>query len=149
MKLSMRKTATAGAVLALGAGAFLAGAPAANASGSGTACPSGRACFYFNSDFQGARADYANSDAGMGNELFTDGPAGRNGWGVQVNNNSASLINNTHAYITIYDSPDCVGYAWYIQPGDRLNLGEMKNRVSSIYVAYNGGACISRDQSWA
>jgi hypothetical protein len=106
-------------------------------------------CFYFNSDFQGARADYANSDSTMGNELFTDGPVGRNGWGVQVNNNSASLINNTFAYITIYDNPGCEGYAWYIQPGERLNLGAMKNRVSSIYVAYDGGACLDRDQSWA
>ena len=95
MKLAMHKTATAGAVFALSASAVLAGAPAANASGTGTACPSARVCFYFNSDFQGARADYANSDATMGNELFTDGPAGRNGWGVQVNNNAASLINNT------------------------------------------------------
>lgn len=145
----MRKTATAGAVLALGAGAFLTGAPAANASGSGTACPSGRVCFYFNSDFQGARADYANSDAGMGNELFTDGPAGRNGWGVQVNNNAASLINNTYGYITIYDSPGCVGYAWNINMLEGLSLGEMKNRVSSIYISDGGGACISRDQSWA
>lgn len=133
----------------MSASAILAGAPAAGASGTGTACPSGRVCFYFNSNFQGARADYANSDAGMGNELFTDGPAGRNGWGVQVNNNAASLINNTWAYITIYDSPDCVGYAWNINSQERLNLGEMKNRVSSIYVHYNGGACISRDQSWA
>ncbi|GGI83816.1 peptidase inhibitor family I36 protein [Pseudarthrobacter scleromae] len=149
MKLATHKAATAAAVLALGASTFLAGAPAANASGTGTACPSARVCFYFNSDFQGARADYANSDATMGNELFTDGPVGRNGWGVQVNNNAASLINNTYAYITIYDSPGCEGYAWYIQPGDRLNLGTMKNRVSSIYVAYNGGACLDRDQSWA
>ena len=149
MKLAMHKTATAGAVFALSASAILAGAPAAGASGTGTACPSGRVCFYFNSDFQGARADYANSDATMGNELFTDGPVGRNGWGVQVNNNAASLVNNTYAYITIYDNPGCEGYAWYIQPGERLNLGAMKNRVSSIHVAYNGGACLDRDQSWA
>lgn len=67
------------AIASYSAVAFLAGAPAASASGSGTECPSGRVCFYFNSDFLGARADYAHSDAGMGNKLFTDGPAGRSG----------------------------------------------------------------------
>ncbi|MFJ6376313.1 peptidase inhibitor family I36 protein [Pseudarthrobacter oxydans] len=155
MKLSMQKTATAGAVLALGASAFLAGAPAANASGSGTACPSGRVCFYFNSDFQGARADYAYSDAGMGNELFTDGPAGRNGWGVQVNNNAASVINNSGHTLYLYTEPNCdvrsmVGGGGLF-PGTRYNLAAFnaKNDISSIQIAGVGSDCISRDQSWA
>ena len=89
-----RATAGLGAVLAV-AGSLFAGVPAASAAGTGTACPTDRFCLYFNSDFGGARADYAQSDAGLGNELFTDGPQGRSGWGVQVNNNAASAINHT------------------------------------------------------
>lgn len=64
-------------------------------------------CFYFNSDFQGARADYAYSDAGLGNELFTDGRAGRNRWGVQVSNNAASVINNTGKQLYWYKDANC------------------------------------------
>jgi hypothetical protein len=155
MKLTMHKTATAGAVLALGARAFLAGAPAANASGTGTACPSERVCFYFNSDFQGARADYAYSDAGLGNELFTDGPAGRNGWGVQVNNNAASVINNTGKHLYWYKDANCDyrGGSGVLPPGSRVNLSTInaKNDISSIFLwGSDGGAeCIHRDQSWA
>lgn len=152
LKLLMRKTATAGAVLALGAGAFLTGAPAASASGSGTACPSGRVCFYFNSDFQGARADYAYSDAGMGNELFTDGPAGRNGWGVQVNNNAASVINNTGHPVVLHRDANCdyTSIVEAVPNGGRANLSvwNAQNDVSSILIG-NGSDCISRDQSWA
>ncbi|WP_035753764.1 peptidase inhibitor family I36 protein [Arthrobacter nitrophenolicus] len=155
MKLAMHKTATVGAVLALGAGAFLAGAPAANASGSGTACPSGRVCFHFNSDFQGARADYAYSDAGMSNELFTDGPAGRNGWGVQVNNNAASVINNSGHTLYLYTEANCNAWSMVggggLFPGTRYNLSAFnaKNDISSIQIAGVGSDCISRDQSWA
>ena len=152
MKLVTHKAATAAAVLALGASALLAGAPAANASGAGTACPSGRVCFYFNSDYQGARADYAYSDAGLGNELFTDGPSGRNGWGVQVNNNAASMINNSGHTVYLYTEAGCAywsGVGGGLVPGTRLNLSDIgaKNNISSIIVA--GSECISRDQSWA
>jgi hypothetical protein len=148
MSLFSRKTASAGALLAL-AGSLLAGVPVANASGTGTACPTNRLCLYFNSNFEGARADFAYSDAGLGNELFTDGPAYANGWGVQVNNNAASLINNTGTGANIYDGPNCTGEGWATHGGQRLNLAEygMKNRVSSIYIA--GTGCINRDQSWA
>lgn len=155
MKLLMRKAATTGAVLALGAVAFLAGAPAASASGSGTECPSGRVCFYFNSDFQGARADYVYSDAGMGNELFTDGPAGRSGWGVQVNNNAASVINNSGHTLYLYRDANCAYYSGVggggLFPGTRYNLSiwNAKNDISSIQIAGVGSDCISRDQSWA
>ncbi|WP_028278429.1 peptidase inhibitor family I36 protein [Arthrobacter sp. H5] len=147
MKLAS-KLAGASALLGLVAGAMLAGAPGANASGTGTACPINRVCLYFNSNFEGARADFAYSDAGLGNELFTDGPAGANGWGVQVNNNAASLINRTGSGANIYDGRDCTGEAWATYGGERLNLASigMKNRVSSIQI---DGDCINRDQSWA
>lgn len=145
-----RKTASAGALIALTAASLLASAPAASASGSGTACPTNRLCFYFNSDFGGARADFANSDAGLGNELFTDGPTGRNGWGVQVNNNAASVINHTGEYVVVYDAAGCQGWGSYVYPGERLNLSVLglKNQVSSIQIAGTGD-CISRDQTWA
>lgn len=144
-----RKTATAGALIALTAASLLASAPAASASGSGTACPTNRFCFYFNSDFGGARADFANSDAGLGNELFTDGPTGRSGWGVQVNNNAASVINHTGEYVQVHDATDCQGWFYYVAPGQALNLSDLglKNQVSSIYIP--GSDCISRDQTWA
>ena len=104
---------------------------------------------YFNSDFGGARADYANSDAGLGNELFTDGPQGRSGWGVQVNNNAASAINHTGKLVAVYYNSECSGTGFIIYPGERWNLADfgMKNQVSSLQVA--GSDCIYRDQSWA
>lgn len=147
MKLAS-KIASAGALLGLAATSLLAGAPAANASGTGNACPANRVCLYFNSNFEGARADFAYSDASLSNELFTDGPAGANGWGVQVNNNAASLINNTPSGANIYDGPNCTGEAWATYGGERVNLASMgmKNRVTSIHIE---GACINRDQSWA
>jgi hypothetical protein len=147
MKMS-RATAGLGAVLAV-AGSLFAGVPAASAAGTGTACPTDRFCLYFNSDFGGARADYAYSDAGLGNELFTDGPQGRSGWGVQVNNNAASAINHTGKNVAVYYNSDCSGTGFIIYPGERWNLASfgMKNQVSSLQVA--GSACIYRDQSWA
>jgi hypothetical protein len=152
MNLFSRKAATAGAMLALAAGSLLAGVPAANASGTGTVCPTNRLCLYFNSDFGGARADFAYSDAGLGNELFTDGPVGANGWGVQVNNNAASVINHTGDWIVLYEDSDCRtldgGAHRILGAGERVNLGTaLKNKVSSIYIA--GSGCIHRDQTWA
>ncbi|NQD89570.1 peptidase inhibitor family I36 protein [Paenarthrobacter sp. CM16] len=149
MKLSSR-IASSAALLGLVAGAFLAGAPAASASGTGTACPSDRLCLYFNSNFQGARADYKYSDAGLGNELFTDGHRGAKGWGVQVNNNAASLINNSGEYIALYKSAGCRdGVGYLLAPGAKLNLSDWgaRNTISSFHI--NDSVCISRDQSWA
>ncbi|KSU69987.1 hypothetical protein GA0061083_0014 [Pseudarthrobacter enclensis] len=150
----MPKTATVGAVLALGASAFLAGAPAGSASGSGTTCPSGRVCFYFNSVFQGARADDAYTDAGMGNELFTDGPTVRNGWGVHINNNAASVMNNSGHILYLYTEPNCDARSMVggggLFPGTRYNLSAFnaKNDISSLHIAGTGD-CIHRDHSWA
>ncbi len=149
---ALRKGVVATATVAMtfgGAGVFAA---PASAEGSGTACPTNRVCFYFNSDFGGARADYRYSDANMGNELFTDGPYGRDGWGVQVNNNAASVKNRSGSTVYFFDRPDCTLYAGEsapgIGPGVDINLASvgLKNKVSSFLIS-DGSACVNRDQS--
>jgi len=144
-----KRFAGTGAVLLLTSMGAAAMAPAASASGSATACPTNRLCFYFNSSFGGARADFTYSDSGLGNELFTDGPSGRSGWGVVVNNNAASVKNRTGEWVTMYDNSGCTtGGGWAaIAPGTNFNLVDLglKNQVSSIYVP--GSGCVSRDQS--
>jgi hypothetical protein len=148
MKL-VSKLASAGALLGLAASSLLAGAPA-NASGTGTACPVNRLCLYFNSDYEGARADFAYSDAGLNNEFFTDGPAYRNGWGVPVNNNAASVKNRTGSMVFLHDGPDCDGTGYTVYPGEDYNLSSrgLQNKVSSFSIE-GMGVCIYRDQGWA
>ena len=142
-----RRFAGTGAVLLLTSMGAAAMAPAARASGSGTACPTNRLCFYFNSSSVGL-ADFTYSDSGLGNEPFTDGPSGRSGWGVVVNNNAASVKNRTGEWVTMYDNSGCTtGGGWAaIAPGTNFNLVDLglKNQVSSIYVP--GSGCVSRDQ---
>lgn len=148
MKL-VSKLASAGALLGLVATSLLAGAPA-NAAGTGTTCPVNRLCLYFNSDYQGARADFAYSDAGLNNEFFTDGPAYRNGWGVPVNNNAASVKNRTGSMVYLFDGAGCEGTAWTVYPGEDYNLSSrgLQNTVSSLLIE-GMGACVYRDQGWA
>ncbi|CAN7505569.1 peptidase inhibitor family I36 protein [Terrabacter sp. LjRoot27] len=141
------------ATLALSGVVAVTSATTGSASGSGTTCPTNRVCFYFNSDFGGARADYQYSDATMGNELFTDGPSGRSGWGVQVNDNAASVINHTGEYVWVFEGAGCSEGAtppYRLDPGEQVNLGakNLKNKVSSFFVV-DTGACIDRDQTWA
>ena len=140
MKL-IKKITSAAALLGLAAGALLAGAPAANA---GSTCPYGRVCLYFNSNFEGARADFQYSDARLGDELFNNGPSGANGWNVQVNNNAASLINNSTRTVWMHDLPDCGGNPWSMGHGGKLNLENLglKNKISSLYI--DGSGCINR-----
>lgn len=145
--------AFAAAALALGV-SVVAGSPA-SAAGSGDACPAGRVCLYFNSNGGGARADLARSDGALNNELFTDGPAGRNGWGVVVGNNAASVRNRTSDVIVVYAGQGCTGNWSRIPAGGQVyNLADgywnMQNRVSSIWIyGTNNDSCVNIDQSWA
>jgi hypothetical protein len=89
-----------------------AAAPAAQAAPAQPAtvihgCNAGYFCFYFNSKFAGARADYVDSDGNLDNETFTEG--GSNGRGVQVKNNAASAVNNWAYYATVYYNSGCNG----------------------------------------
>lgn len=70
-------------------------------------CPDFSLCFYFNSNFQGALANYAYSDGNLDNEVFRWG--GTNGRGVQVKNNAASVINNQGWTATVYYNSGCNG----------------------------------------
>jgi Peptidase inhibitor family I36 len=70
-------------------------------------CNAGYFCFYFNSKFAGARADYVDSDGNLDNETFTEG--GSNGRGVQVKNNAASAVNNWAYYAAVYYNSGCNG----------------------------------------
>lgn len=70
-------------------------------------CPDLYLCFYFNSNFQGALANYAYSDGNLDNEVFRWG--GTNGRGVQVKNNAASVINNAGWTATVYYNSGCNG----------------------------------------
>lgn len=154
------KRHTARIALVAGVGLTLAAlsagpASAADAAGAASACPSGRVCFYFNSDLAGARADYVYSDRSLDDELFTDGPSGANGWGIVVNNNAASVRNNLAHTVYLYDLPGCQRVdpslpQKAVAPGGWGNLAllGLKNKVSSIRVL-DGSACIERDQTWA
>lgn len=148
----MRKSAIAARV---GAGAFavglmMAAAPSANASGTQDYCPVDRVCLWFNSNYGGARADFRVSDANLSNELFTDGPHGANGWGVQVEDNAASYHNRSGFKIRFYNFRNCDtgGGSREVGPGGKDNYGDLlKNKVSSIYIYAVGAACVNVDQS--
>ncbi|WP_433265921.1 peptidase inhibitor family I36 protein [Actinosynnema sp. CS-041913] len=70
-------------------------------------CPEVYFCFYFNSNYEGARADYLRSDGNLENETFNKG--GSNGQGVQVKNNAASVVNNWSYTATVYYNSGCNG----------------------------------------
>jgi hypothetical protein len=126
--------------LAAAAAAISLAATAAPASAALGSCPSNRLCFWFNSDYAGARADFAISDGSLANELFNDGPAGANGWKVQVEDNAASVANRTGEYVSIYLRRRCetltASDAATLRPGEEFNLAHfgLKNKVSSLYV---------------
>lgn len=123
--------------------------PATAEASSSATCPSGYACFYYNSNYQGARADLYFSDSKLNNEYFNDGPRGASGWGRVVGNDSASLWNRTGSTLRVYDKPGCTGPVLSIVPGAKVNLGPIgwKNRISSIYIADGRGACQWYDQA--
>jgi Peptidase inhibitor family I36 len=142
-------------IAGLGAGVFavslmMAAAPSANASGTQDYCPAGRVCLWFNSNYGGARADFRVSDANLSNELFNDGPAGANGWRVQVEDNAASYHNRSGIGMIFYNLRNCNADGAYrtVGPGGKDNFGDLlKNRVSSIFIYGGDGGCANVDQS--
>lgn len=131
MCMSKRTVLTALAGLAVSAGFAATAAPASAAAGD---CPVNRLCLWFNSDFAGARSDLGITDGSLANELFNDGPSGRNGWGVQVENNAASVYNNTTQGAYIYDGRNCSGTEAFVAGHSGRTLGALKNRVSSVWI---------------
>jgi len=105
--MSKVRNAAIGAILvALG----LAAAPAAQAATpAAPSCPSLYFCFYFNSNYGGAHADYLRSDGNLDNELFNKVGTTSNGLGVQVKNNAASAYNNWSYLATVYYNSGCNG----------------------------------------
>ncbi|WP_320671643.1 peptidase inhibitor family I36 protein [Patulibacter defluvii] len=121
------------------AGASIVSGPGERPAAAGE-CPSGRFCLWFNSGYAGARADFEITDGNLANELFNDGPAGRNGWLVQVEDNAASAYNRTSGAVFVYARRNCDeagDYDW-LSPNQKLNLDQLrfnlKNRVSSVLV---------------
>ncbi|WP_320668690.1 peptidase inhibitor family I36 protein [Patulibacter defluvii] len=111
-------------------------------------CPSGKLCLWFNSNYAGARSDLQITDGSLANELFNDGPAGRNGWLVQVEDNAASVANRTGGYVELYGRRNCqLGDGFGdLQAGEEDNLADLglKNKVSSVRIwvrSQNRDAC--------
>ncbi|ADJ49878.1 hypothetical protein AMES_8053 [Amycolatopsis mediterranei S699] len=145
--------------LAIGAAAaatlMAAAAPAAGAAPAQPAtvihgCDAGYFCFYFNSNYAGARADYVDSDGNLDNETFNEG--GTNGRGVQVKNNAASAVNNWAYYATVYYNSGCNG-SFASQTFGAYASGNfnatMKNENASFKWPTSFGAysdCANRDQ---
>lgn len=113
-------------------------------------CPENYFCFYFNSNFAGARADYFYSDGNLDNELFNKG--GTSGRGVVVKNNAASAVNNWAYYATVYYNSGCNGSVASQSFGaySKGNFAEpMKNDNASFKWPASYGAfsdCANRDQ---
>jgi hypothetical protein len=109
----------------------------------GSPCPAGRACLYFNSSLEGARFDLDRADGRLNDELFNDGPAGANGWQVQVEDNAASFTNRSGRWAFLYRDRNCqlAGDVAAVQPGASVNLGagdiNLKNKVSSFALGDN------------
>jgi hypothetical protein len=149
----------AAAVGALVASVGIGAAQGAGASGSGSTCPSDRLCLYFNSGLGGARADLSRTDGALNNELFSDGPAGANGWNVVVGNNAASVWNRTgRDDVILFDRTGCQfgdpGQQVWLGRGESTNLDRtglnLKNRVSSVLIPGSGNSgCVNIDQSAA
>lgn len=133
-----------------GAACLTAAATAVPASAALNECSTGNFCLWFNSDYQGARFDMRKTDGSLADELFNDGPAGRNGWKVQVEDNSASAANRTGQNVALYDMRGCQGGARILFDREEVNLAKflLKNKVSSVYI--NGGTnrdCVNIDSS--
>ena len=113
-------------------------------------CPEAHLCFYFNSNFAGARADYLYSDGNLSDELFTKG--GTNGRGVQVKNNAASVVNNWSYPAVVYFNSRCdASVAKQTIPAygsANLNATMKNNNASFNWPSSFGKSkdCASRDQ---
>ncbi|GAA1315421.1 peptidase inhibitor family I36 protein [Saccharothrix xinjiangensis] len=126
-------------------------APAASAA-TINGCPQAYFCFYFNSDFKGAHADYFHSDGNLSNELFNKVGTSSNGLGVVVKNNAASAVNNWSYTAVVYYNSGCNGsYASqsFGAYGKANFTATMKNQNASFKwpgSAGGSGDCADRDQ---
>jgi peptidase inhibitor family I36 len=124
-------------------------APAASAAPI-NGCPDFDFCFYFNSGYAGARADYVWSDATLDNELFNHG--GANGQGVQVKNNAASAVNNYAFTAVVYFNSGCNGshasQSFGAFSKNNFNATMKNNNASFKWLGGNPGDtdCANRDQ---
>jgi hypothetical protein len=113
-------------------------------------CPDLYLCFYFNSGFAGARADYTYSDGNLDNEVFRWG--GTNGRGVQVKNNAASVINNAEWTATVYYNSGCNGtvasQSFGMYSGHNFTATMKNNNASFRWPSAPGmfSDCANRDQ---
>ncbi|WP_410614869.1 peptidase inhibitor family I36 protein [Amycolatopsis sp. lyj-109] len=152
MMSNVRKTAIGAVLVAAG----LAAAPAAQAATASQAvsagCPGAYFCFYFNSNYGGAHADYLRSDGDLGNELFNKVGTSSNGLNVQVKNNAASAYNNWSYLATVYYNSGCNGSvaSQSFGPYSSGNFNStMKNNNASFRWPTSFGEyfdCANRDQ---
>jgi hypothetical protein len=110
-------------------------------------CGDGYFCFYHNSDFEGARADYWYSDGDLGDETFDKG--GTNGRGHVVKNDAAGAVNNWAYSATVYYNSGCNGsYATQtFAPHRGANFSAvMKNENASFKWLGGGGPFTDCDE---
>ncbi|MFF1612286.1 peptidase inhibitor family I36 protein [Amycolatopsis sp. NPDC058278] len=104
----VRKTAIGLVLVAAG----LTAAPAAQAttaSPEAPTCTVAHFCFYFNSNYAGAYADYLKSDGNLDNETFNKVGTTNRGLGEVVKNHAASVYNNWSYQATVYYNSGCNG----------------------------------------
>lgn len=126
-------------------------APAASAA-TINRCPEAYFCFFFNSNFQGAHADYLLSDGNLDNERFNKVGSTSNGLNDVVKNNAASVVNNWSYVATVYYNSGCNGSVASQSVGTytSVNLNAtMKNENASFKWPASSGTfsdCANRDQ---
>ncbi|MCG8918533.1 peptidase inhibitor family I36 protein [Actinokineospora sp. PR83] len=126
-------------------------APAASAA-TINRCPAAYFCFFFNSNFEGAHADYLLSDGNLDNERFNKVGSTSRGLDVVVKNNAASVVNNWSHAATVYYNSGCNGSVASQSIGTytSANLNStMKNENASFNWPTSTGAfkdCANRDQ---
>ncbi|ROP42447.1 peptidase inhibitor family I36 protein [Saccharothrix texasensis] len=115
-------------------------------------CREAYLCFYFNSNFEGARADYLLSDGDLDNEKFNNAGTDGNGFNYVVKNHAASVVNNWSYYATVYYNSGCNGSVASQSFGayGKGNFTEpMKNDNASFKWPTSSGTfrdCANRDQ---
>ncbi len=151
MMSKVRKTAIGAVLVAAG---LTAATQTATASPAATihGCPAAYFCFYFNSNYGGAHADYLLSDGNLGDELFNKTGTSSNGLNVQVKNNAASAVNNWSYTATVYYNSGCNGSVASQSIGayGLANFNStMKNQNASFKWPASFGSfsdCANRDQ---
>ncbi|THA47086.1 peptidase inhibitor family I36 protein [Streptomyces sp. A1136] len=96
------------------------------------ACPSGLFCLYYNSNIQGANANYNWSDSDLAGDTFM--PLSGAGAGEPVKNNAASAKNyQVNAYVRVYYNSGYSGPYDQFSPGQSKNLVNTRNENASLY----------------